>query len=279
MTIRKAFTLIELLVVVAIVSLLAAILFPAFGRVREMSRRASCQSNLKQIGLGMAQYVQDFDERYIPFSVNGYETSSAFRWNFVLQPYTKSRQLFRCPSNTINLIDGTQNSQNYTYNQAFGLNNTSCVETVGTKGARLVSQVPLPSQSPIVVDALGASYPAATDLIDQSLTFYAKGTYVPLPTGAPAQWTLTMYGFGLDDPAAAAPQFTRTSALYPLLIYYGCPGATAHQDGANYLFADGHVKWLAAQRPVVPFSVMPMPASVNLDYCPDGVVGTASTFG
>ena len=103
----KAFTLIELLVVIAIIAILAAILFPVFARARENARRASCQSNLKQIGLGILQYTQDYDERY-PLSrtaniaYNGYINQTA-PWHLVIQPYVKSVQLFQCPSNTSNL--------------------------------------------------------------------------------------------------------------------------------------------------------------------------------
>ena len=62
--INAAFTLIELLIVIAIITILAAILFPVFARARENARRSACQSNLKQLGLGIAQYTQDYDERY-----------------------------------------------------------------------------------------------------------------------------------------------------------------------------------------------------------------------
>jgi prepilin-type N-terminal cleavage/methylation domain-containing protein/prepilin-type processing-associated H-X9-DG protein len=97
----RGFTLIELLVVIAIIAILAAILFPVFARARENARRASCQSNLKQIGLGIHQYVQDYDDR-MPLA--GYPLStwtSTTTWHSFIYPYVKSMQVFKCPSRNI----------------------------------------------------------------------------------------------------------------------------------------------------------------------------------
>ncbi len=96
---RSAFTLIELLVVIAIIAILAAILFPVFARARENARRSSCQSNLKQIGLGLLQYTQDYDERYSGPWVNvSASNGNRVTWMQMIFPYTKSSQLYLCPS-------------------------------------------------------------------------------------------------------------------------------------------------------------------------------------
>jgi len=68
---RKGFTLIELLVVIAIIAILAAILFPVFAQARESARMSACLNNVKQIGLSVQMYAQDYDEKFPMGTYNG----------------------------------------------------------------------------------------------------------------------------------------------------------------------------------------------------------------
>jgi prepilin-type N-terminal cleavage/methylation domain-containing protein len=104
---RRGFTLIELLVVIAIIAILAAILFPVFARAREKAREISCLNNMKQLGLGLTQYLQDWDESFPANRFNktpggpvttGQE-GSPYNWKRALESYVKGSSVFLCPSN------------------------------------------------------------------------------------------------------------------------------------------------------------------------------------
>ncbi len=285
---RSAFTLIEILVVIAIIAILAAILFPVFARARENARRTTCQSNLKQLGVGMLQYAQDYDERYIPNTKTGsIADTPAISWTVVLFPYTKSRAILRCASNTTTVLSssndssiGTTNTLNYTYNAYIGGQGCGTPTLTATPG-RLASQIVLPSQTPLLVEAVGIPYALGTDKVDQSLIFFVAGAVKVDPTFT------VMQGRALTDPQNLASTSPWTG-LIPLPPKYtersfgvtmGAPGANVHFDCANFLFADGHVKALKAPVPIPPVGTLsPIPGD-GLDYCPDGIPGTATTYG
>ena len=130
---KSGFTLIELLVVIAIIAILAAILFPVFAQAREKARQASCLSNSKQISLGFAQYVQDFDETFPLADENGALRTAAptdlytSEWQNSTQPYIKNVQVLRCPSDKTTLSTAPTGKQDagvssYLYNGFLGTN-------------------------------------------------------------------------------------------------------------------------------------------------------------
>jgi prepilin-type N-terminal cleavage/methylation domain-containing protein/prepilin-type processing-associated H-X9-DG protein len=207
---KRAFTLIELLVVIAIIAILAAILFPVFARARENARRASCQSNLKQIALGYKQYIQDYDEKYPQVDVGN--QSGAAGWAVSLQPYLKSSQIFQCPSDTkapgadattVGYTDYWYNANLTGRNEAF-LGATAVTVLSGDGDGNAAESI----------GNYAVSYDGNIDLNNDG-------------TAETTANSVTVVAFTAIDDAK---------------------GRKKHLDGANYSFADGHVKWLRPEK-------------------------------
>lgn len=133
---QSGFTLIELLIVIAIIALLAAILFPVFARARENARRSSCQSNMKQLAMGVLQYVQDYDER-MPI----YNGGAPMR---LIDPYVKNTQIFQCPSarkNQASLFNSTSGSQ-YGMPYCFSPSICALIQSPADSPGQLISDIP-----------------------------------------------------------------------------------------------------------------------------------------
>jgi prepilin-type N-terminal cleavage/methylation domain-containing protein/prepilin-type processing-associated H-X9-DG protein len=142
---RHGFTLIELLIVIAIISILAGIMFPTFARAREMARRSSCASNFKQISMGIIQYAQDYDDSLPLFSlsgqgykgVDGYNGADGARWADSIFPYIKSTQVFDCPSGdrNVKVYSGGRYFDPMTY--SYGIVTASVAGNIGVAGRNL----------------------------------------------------------------------------------------------------------------------------------------------
>jgi prepilin-type N-terminal cleavage/methylation domain-containing protein/prepilin-type processing-associated H-X9-DG protein len=233
---HKGFTLIELLVVIAIIAILAAILFPVFARARENARRASCQSNLKQIGLGLLQYAQDYDEQFA--STYYFTTSSEtwysnntdmYKWMDAIYPYVKSEQIFDCPS-----ADQSGNLK-YIYHKNLPAGSPGGIhQSFGSYG---LSQAywgggPANASGPATGEGRGKSL---AEIEAPSTTIWVTDSTAD-PKGS--RETFRVAGFG------STPQLVYMADRNPRLLSGEYSGAIPdrHLETTNVLYVDGHVK-------------------------------------
>ena len=120
---NSAFTIIELLVVIVIIALLAALIFPVFASAREKARQTVCQSNEKQIGFALLQYVRDYDECFPPRQ----DETTLISWRVMVQPYLKNAEIFRCPSNSNGSLPTSSNPE--TSNDPVGISVSYAINT------------------------------------------------------------------------------------------------------------------------------------------------------
>jgi prepilin-type N-terminal cleavage/methylation domain-containing protein/prepilin-type processing-associated H-X9-DG protein len=219
---KAAFTLIELLVVIAIIAILAAILFPVFAQAREKARTASSGSNVRQLGLAIMMYKQDYDERF-PFGGWRPGDNGTDEWQNTTVTYIKNKGIFRCPSTTDLDEDNSRpeewawnrNPVNYLYNNQFGRDHRPINDAAAVAPAETFmlmdghSDWGCPGSPPRCIGVDWQGRPRTTWLMEDT-TFGDRGSLVH-------GW-LSWQGFT-----------------------WGLP---RHNAGANVCYADGHVKYI-----------------------------------
>jgi prepilin-type N-terminal cleavage/methylation domain-containing protein/prepilin-type processing-associated H-X9-DG protein len=210
---RRGFTLIELLVVIAIIAILASILFPVFARARAKARQAACQSNLKQLGLAFGMYASDYDDTLPAWCFgavnnnNNGPAEGAYTWDNVLLPYMRNTQILLCPDSP--------------YGKTL---------TEGNYGTVMVRSY---AMTRYTGDYMGQNRPGG-------VWACCPLDYPPRPAETVLLFEKGARGAGIVGDAAGE-WFMQSHGS----TGYGLDTKMFHNNGKNFLFLDGHVKWYA----------------------------------
>lgn len=212
---KGGFTLIELLIVIAVIAILAAILFPVFAKARENARRSACLSNLKQLGMAAMQYTQDFDEK---LPVVGGSTSGG--WAGLIYPYARSQAVFKCP-----------NDRTAGFNISFG-GNMNVMQADPTRTPHLpsfnnVAKTILLFEAEDQAVDLASTMNESTSCLANGTDRVPGGTYCSYATG---------YLGGRGNYNISGASYNAWSNASTTV--------GRHLEGSNFGFLDGHVKWL-----------------------------------
>ena len=233
---KQGFTLIELLIVIAIIAILAAILFPVFAKAREKARQTTCASNLKQLGLAFTQYAQDNDE-YLPIVHSNGTTNKTGCWSSDIYPYVKSAGAYSCPDDPI-APSGAYTPISYCYN--FNLGGIYASNATAYPNGAMLPKLLAPSSTVLLFEVI----------------YYVGQPGLPADTSGPVS-----RGSNAVQPYQYLTSGTVGNGLYNEgtdASYYGMGGklytsATTlqngtHDPGSNFLGVDGHVKFLTCKK-------------------------------
>lgn len=267
----SAFTLIELLVVVAIIAILAAILFPVFAQAREKARQASCQSNMMQFGKAFAMYAQDYDETFPDLNIVAFTGTTPPKqvsgWLVVIQPYVENLKNIDDRGkdiNTPNAEDGRaqMNKCLSHFPDPRAAFNGSGVPRASSGGASNSYAMADWAAGGRVRDPLGESgdralaefqTPAGTILLAENYLNFTQMVFYPVSFDEHTR-SGTAQGYAdssdcrfdkhIDCTIGGKTYAKRDDAMPGVTGTVASNLATRHNNGSNYLFVDGHVKWM-----------------------------------
>lgn len=238
--IKAGFTLIELLVVIAIIAILAAILFPVFQKVRENARKTACLSNLKQIGLAVTEYTQDYDENY-PTGHNGFLGQG---WAGTIYPYVKSTDVFHCPDDpTTKQTNGVVVSYPVSYAANLNFTRTDPGNTLDPHSGQTLASLQSPAKTVMLCEVHGIYGPIMDPLekngasgVVSSVTNGNDGGQVFPFSNADQGGLLETGCLGGKDCTSKLGNAGNFNEGFNALT-------GVHTDGSNYMMTDCHAKW------------------------------------